>query len=174
MALKIDTDMSATAYHIVTGATRFPYAVDASHAISNHPLEWSDSPWSREDAAASRAKLDLPAAPPLAPDDQAALDEHNKAVEAAAKRLADYQDKKAKEQAEAEQAAADALLISSPPPQPDPTARKPLTPAQIRKQSATLTPAEEAAKEAKEKAEAKVISDKADADRIGIASRNTI
>lgn len=174
MALKIEANGSAVAHHITGGAHLFPYAVDATHAISNHPLEWKDSPWSQADAAAARTKLDLPAAAPLSPEDQAALDEHNKAVAAAAKRLADYNERKAKEKAEVDQAAADEALVHSIPPQPDPNARKPLTPAQLRKASATLTPAEEAAREAKEKADAKVIADKAEADRMGIASRTTI
>src|SRR5882757_595511 len=99
MALKIEANGSAVAHHITGGAHLFPYAVDATHAISNHPLEWKDSPWSQADAAAARSKLDLPAATPLSPEDQAALDEHNKAVEAAAKRLADYNERKAKEKA---------------------------------------------------------------------------
>src|SRR6185295_18995306 len=107
MALKIDADQSATAYHINDGAVRFPYAVDAMQACSAHPGEWSMTPWSRADADAARKQLDEryqadladakargvapPAAPPpppapLTPEDQAALDEHNKAVAEAAAR----------------------------------------------------------------------------------------
>jgi membrane protein involved in colicin uptake len=189
MALKIDTNQSATAYHVTTGAFLFPYAVDAQHAISAHPLEWSETPWARADADASRKRLNeqnkadgLPpiAEPaPLSPEDQKALDEHNKAVAEAAKRLDEYYKKKTEEEKIAAQVAADEALVSSVPPQPDPTIRRPLTPAQIRKASATLTPEEEKAKSEADRAEAKaandkIAHDKAEADRIGLASRHTI
>src|SRR5258708_5617914 len=99
MALKIDTNRSATAFHINDGAVLFPYAVDAQYAISHHPLEWSDKPWSREDADLARKQMAErhqaevadakahglpepaplpPPPPPLSAEDQAALDEHNK------------------------------------------------------------------------------------------------
>lgn len=154
MALKIETNNSATAYHVVHGATLFPYAIDAQMAVAQHPLEWSDVPWTKEAESASRAELDkklkaegqppLPAPVPLTPEDQKALDEHNKAVAEAAKRLDDYRKKKAEEQKIADQAAADEVLVATPPPKPDPNVRKPLTPAQTRKFAATLTPAEQA------------------------------
>jgi hypothetical protein len=198
MALKIEPNQSATAYHITSGATVFPYAVDAVHAVSSHPLEWSDTPWSQQDAAAARQRLNernkLEGAPPVAeplplsPEDQKALDEHNKAVAEAAARLKDYHAKKAEEKKIADQVAADEALVASVPPQPDPNVRRPLTPAQLRKQSATLTPAEQAAKDAADRAadqphpgifqsgktNEQLAADKAEADRMGIASRNTI
>jgi hypothetical protein len=59
MALKIQENNSAVAYHVVDGAVTFPYAIDAQQAISTHPGEWSASPWSAEDAAEARKKLGL-------------------------------------------------------------------------------------------------------------------
>jgi len=163
MAIKIDANQSATAFHINDGAVLFPYAVDAQSAIGRHPLEWSDKPWTPEAAAAARSRINesnkaaglapIAEPAPLSPEDQKAIDEHNKAVAEAAARLKAYHDKKAKEQAEADQAAQDEAIVSSVPPQPDPTRR--LSPAQIRKQSATLSPAE-----------AKIVADKAEADRL--------
>src|SRR5258706_10912467 len=107
MPLKIDTNMSATAFHITDGAQVFPYAIDAQHAISAHPLEWSETPWSADAAAAARKAFNekaadeglppLPEPAPLSPEDQAALDEHNKAVAEAADRLNAYYAKKAAE-----------------------------------------------------------------------------
>src|SRR6266566_3258433 len=47
MSLKIDVNRSAVAYHITDGATTFPYAVDAHHAVSAHPKEWSFTPWTK-------------------------------------------------------------------------------------------------------------------------------
>lgn len=192
MALKIDTNQSATAYHINDGATVFPYAIDAQHAISNHPLEWSDTPWSREAADEARKRLaekyamDVedakargiapppappPAPAPLTPEDQAAIDEHNKAVAEAAERLAAYRARKEAERIEAEQVAADERLVASPPPQPDPTVRRPFgrkgepTPAeldQIRKRDAKKADDERIAKE------------KADADAMGNAANKVV
>ncbi|MDB6085543.1 MAG: hypothetical protein JWN43_3424 [Gammaproteobacteria bacterium] len=183
MALKIDTNMSATAFHVNDGATVFPYAIDAQHAISNHPLEWSAMPWSRADADAARKtlaaryesdvadakarNLPLPAPPPpdpapLTPEDQAALDEHNKAVAEAAERLADYRKRKEEERVIEAQVAADEALVASLPPAPDPTIRRPMTPAQIRK-NAAMTDDEKAAK--------KAADDKATEDKI---ARNTV
>lgn len=159
MSLKIDVNRSATAFHINDGAVVFPYAVDAQHAVSSHPLEWSNEPWTRQDADLARAELKKqydadvadakarhlpeptpppPPPPPLTAEDQAALDEHNKTVAEAAKRLADYRARKAKEQAEADQAAADEATIASLPPEPQPPPVRPnnLSPAQIRKRAA--------------------------------------
>jgi len=167
--ITIDTNKPVTAYHIVTGAQVFPYEIDAVHAIGNHPLEWSATPWTREDAEKSRQRLNerneaegmapIPAPAPLSPEDQAALDEHNKAVAEAAARLKAYHERKAKEKAEAEQVAADEALVASIPPQPEPN-RRPLSPAQIRKAAAQLSPEEEAARaEADKKAEQKAADD---------------
>jgi hypothetical protein len=146
MALKIEPNQSAIAYHVATGATLFPYAIDAQHAISNHPLEWSDSPWRADDAAAARDQLNkryeedvadakarnlpLPAPPPpepapLSPEEQAAVDEHNKAVAEAAERLRVFREKQAEAKAEADQVARDEALVASLPPAPDPSVRRP-------------------------------------------------
>lgn len=173
MALKIDTNQSATAFHVTTGATVFPYAIDAQHAISNHPLEWSDTPWSREDADAARKRLadnakaeGLPPPPepaPLSAEDQQAIDEHNKSVAEAQDRLNAYYKKKADDDEIARQVAADEALVASLPPAPDPTIRRPFgrtgdpTPAEIK-----MT-ADRAAKKA---AEDKAVKDKADADKL--------
>jgi hypothetical protein len=46
MSPDIDAGTSAVAYHIVDGAVTFPYAIDAHHAVSRFPSEWSHAPWS--------------------------------------------------------------------------------------------------------------------------------
>lgn len=188
--ITIETNKPATAYHITTGAQVFPYAIDAVHAISNHPLEWSASPWSQQDAATARQQVNernkaegLPTLPELAklsPEDQKALDEHNKSVDEAAARLKAYYAKKAEDEKIAAQIAADEILVASVPPQPDPNARRNLTPAQIRKAAAQLTPEEEAAKAAADKKAAdderarKAAEDKAHADKLAAASTTMI
>jgi|GEM_PF-4016085 len=191
--IAIETNKPVTAYHIVTGAQVFPYAVDAMHAIGNHPMEWSASPWSREDAEVARKQVNarnesegvppLPAPAPLSPEDQKALDEHNKAVAEAADRLKAYYARKAEEEKVAAQVAADEALIASTPPQPDLTVRRPLSPAQIRKAAAQLSPEEEKAKADADKRAAdeeraradhaaaqKAASDKAHADQIAASN----
>lgn len=124
MALKIDTNQSATAFHVIDGATVFPYAIDAQHAISSHPLEWRDSPWPAADTAAAREKSGFPAEE-LTPEEQAAIDEHNRAVAEASERLAAFREKQAEEKKMADQVAADEALIASAPPRPDPNIRRP-------------------------------------------------
>ena len=152
MALKIDANMSATAHHIVDGPVLFPYAIDAQSAISRHPDEWSADPWSQADADAARNRINernkeagapLLAEPiPATPEEQKAIDEHAKAVAEANDRLKAFREKQAEEKKIAEQVAADEALVASAPPRPDPNARRP-TPAQLRKQSAQLTPEEQ-------------------------------
>lgn len=180
MALKIDTNQSATAFHINDGAVLFPYAIDAQHAISNHPLEWRDRPWTQEETSVARdimaerhakesadakarglpVPAPLPAPPPEpTPEEQAAIMEHAAAVAEASARLKKFYADEAEKKKLVDQVAADEALIAAPPPRPDPNARRPLSPAQIRKQSATLTPAEE-----------KMVHDKAEADRLAAAS----
>jgi hypothetical protein len=168
MALKIDTNRSATAFHINDGAVLFPYAVDAQHAIAARQ-KMHDRNVAEAKARGEPAPAAPLAPPPLSPEDQAALDAHNKTVAESAARLKAYQEKKAKEKAEADQAAQDEAIVASLPPQPDPTARRPLSPAQIRKQSATLTPAEQAAID-KKAADDKLAADKAEHDRLAAAS----
>lgn len=120
MALKIDENMSATAYHITEGATVFPYAIDAQHAISSHPKEWSATPWSLEEMEAARGKAGLPEIEVTA-EEREAIEEHARAVAEANQRLEARRQKLAAEKAEADQVEADERLVRSPPPQPDPT-----------------------------------------------------
>lgn len=128
--MKIETNQSVVAYHIVDGAVMFNYAVDARNAASMHPLEWSMTPWSQEDAETARARLkadgrEVADPEPLTAEDQAALDEHNRVVAEAAERLAAYRAKKEAERVEAAQVASDEAIVASSPPKPDPTARRP-------------------------------------------------
>lgn len=181
MALKIDTNQSATAFHIDTGPTLFAYAIDAQQAISSHPEEWSEQPWSREDADAARKRraeqyardvedakargapppTPLPPEPaPLSAEDQAAVDAHNKAVAEAAARLNSYYAKKAEEDEIARQVAADEALVASLPPAPDPTIRRPFG------RKGEPTPAELAAAERKKTADEKVVKGKAAEDKL--------
>lgn len=183
MALKIDTNQSATAYHVIGGATLFPYAIDAQHAISNHPLEWSENPWSRADAEDARRALadrheqdraeaeanglplpaPFPELPPLSPEDEAAIEEHARAVEEANERLRRYREYKEQERLALEQVARDEAIVASPPPQPDPTIRRPFG----RKGEPTKAEIEAAErKAAKKAAEEKLVADKAEADRL--------
>jgi len=213
MSLKIDANQSATAYHIDDGAVFFNYAVDAMQACSAHPGEWSMTPWSQEDAAAARKQRDEryqaevadakargvpePAPPPpppapLTPEDQAALDEHNKAVAEAAKRLDEYYARKEKERIEADQVAADELLLKSPPPTPNPVmpaGRGALSPQQLKKRAAIQEAADKdaAAKKAaadkkaaaekaaaeKKAADEKMVREKAEADRLANSEAKT-
>jgi hypothetical protein len=181
MAIKIDSNMSAVAYHIVDGPQDFPYAVDAQSAVGRHPLEWSMQPWTAEASDAARKQLadryerdaaiaksrGLP--PPVAPawldaepvqptpEEQAAIDEHAKAVAEAAERLNKRRAELAKQKEIDDQVAADEALVASPPPRPDPTAPRPLSKKEKRAEFLKLTPEEQA-----------------EADRnIGIAPANT-
>lgn len=124
MSLKIDAAMSAVAHHIVDGPFTFPYAIDAQHAVSQHPKEWSFTPWSAADAAEARRAMGQPEVE-ITAEEQALIDEHDKAVAEAAERLAAYRARKAEEQAEADQVARDEALVASPAPRPDPTVRRP-------------------------------------------------
>lgn len=167
MSLKIETNQSVTAYHIVEGAVLFNYAVDARNAVSSHPLEWSMTPWSQEDAAAARDRLKADGRPvadpePLSPEDQEALDQHNRAVAEAAERLAAYHERKAKEKAEADQVAADEAIVASAPPRPDPTIRRPFG----RKGEPTAAEKAQMEKQAAAQAERdRIQKEKADADK---------
>lgn len=124
--MKIDASTSATAHHIVDGAVVFPYAIDAHSAVARHPHEWSMAPWTAERAAKARAAMpSLPPAPELAPEDQAAVDEHTQAQREAADRIARYEQYKADEKAAFDQLEADRALVAQPPPVPDPNVRRP-------------------------------------------------
>ena len=168
MAINIDSNMSAVAFHIVTGRQDFPYAVDAQSAVGRHPLEWSYEPWTAEASTNARKQMSdnydrdvqnakarglpppvkpawLDAEPLVAtPEEQAAIDEHTKAVAAASERLAKRRAELAKQKEIDDQVAADEALVASPPPQPDPDARRPLTKKEKRAEFLTLTPEEEA------------------------------
>jgi hypothetical protein len=185
MAIKLDsaTNESVIAYHLIDGPHVFAYKIDAHHAVSNFPLEWSELPWTPEKAAAARSEMEArhnreveeakakglpvpkdlpPPPPPLDPEDEAALMEYNTAVAEASERLKAAREKAAKKKAEEDQIAADEALVASPPPQPDPTRRRPFgrtgepTPAE-----AELMAKRAAAKKA---ADEKVAADKAAAD----------
>lgn len=139
------TNVSKTAHHIDDGAVVFPYAVDAHSAVSRFPDEWSFTPWTgerldraraarkeRRDREVERAKaLNLPEPAPLpepvllAPEDQAAIDEHTRAQAEAAKRLEEFDRQEEERKKVEEQVAADRALVAAPPPQPDPNARRP-------------------------------------------------
>lgn len=141
MPLKIEANQSAIAYHIIDGATRFPYAIDAQQAIGTHPGEWSADPWPPEAEAAARKEAGAPEIEPT-PEEKAAIDAHAEAVAEATERLAKFRADQADKAKVAAQATADEALVASPPPRPDPAARRPTLP-QIRAKAAALTPEEQ-------------------------------
>lgn len=163
-------------YHITDGHVRIA-EIDGNTAVSQHPLEWSKTPWTKEDAAASRSEMKrqydeaqaagrpLPAAPPPepappTPEEQAAIDEHTKAVAEANERLKAFRERKEAERLEAEQILRDEMIVNSPPPQPDPTARRPFgrkgepTEAEKKMMEKKADKDSEAERNAKDKAEA--------------------
>ena len=158
MPLKIGTNQSATAHHIIDGPVHFPYAVDAHHAIGTHPFEWSADPWTQESAAIARQRFNdraeqtgnAPLPEPLVPtpEEQAAIDEHAKAVAEANERLAEFRRMKAREKEYFDRVAADEALVASPPPRPDPNVRRPFG------RKGPLTPAEQRMVDDKAKADA--------------------
>ena len=185
MALKIDENMSAVAYHITDGPVTFSYATDAQSAIARFPDEWSDKPWTQADEQAARKRMAErhakevedakargiapppplpPEPPPLTPEEQAAIDEHAKLVAEAGERLKKFYAEQEEKKKIAEQVAADEALVASPPPRPDPNApRRPFgrkgepTPAELKQM-------EKAA--AKKAADDKMVADKAAADKL--------
>jgi len=165
--MQIETNLPMTAYHIIHGATVFNYAVDARTAVGTHPNEWSMTPWTAEDAAAARQRLeaqgvDLPPPVELTPEEQAAIDQHAADVAAANERLEAFRAKKEAERIEAEQAKADEALVASAPPAPDPAARRPFG------RKGEPTAAEKAMMEkkaAKDADDARIAKEKADADK---------
>lgn len=197
MAIKIDSNMAAVAYHVIDGRTDFPYAIDAHSAVSRFPGEWSFAPWSAADAAVARETLTeryareteeakakgLPPPAPLpepvqpTPEEQAAIDDHAKAVAEANERLKAFRADQAEKQKIADQVAADEALVASAPPTPDPTIRRP-TAKEKRAEFLKLTPEEQAeadrriglaavpapAEIAKKAADDKIVADKAAAD----------
>lgn len=165
--MKIENNQPVVAYHIVDGATAFNYAIDARHAVSSHPNEWSETPWSADDAEVARKRLadagkPLPEPAPLSPEDQAALDEYNATVAAAKERLAARQAKIDAEKAEEAQAAMDEAIVASAPPKPDPEARRPFG----RKGEPTAAEKKQMEKQAAKQAERdRIAKEKADADK---------
>lgn len=160
--IKISANMSAIAHHIIDGPFTFPYAIDAHSAVSRFPGEWSHEPWSREDESRAREAAGEPVVE-LTPEEQAAIDEHAKAVAEANERLKAFHERKAAEKVEADQVAADEALVKSPAPRPDPAARRPFgrkgepTPAEIEQQRK---------RDEKKAAGEKAAKDKADQDAL--------
>lgn len=120
MSLKIDANMSATAYHIRDGAMTFPYAIDAQHAISSHPAEWSSTPWSAAEMNAARTEAG-DQGQSLTAEEQAAIEEHAQAVAEANERLIKRRAALEEQRQADEQAKQDELMVASPPPMPDPS-----------------------------------------------------
>jgi hypothetical protein len=163
MAVKIESFLEpAVAFHIIDGPTTFHYGLDARSAVGRFPGEWSHTPWSREDEARAREASGAPVQE-ITAEEQAAIDEHAKAVSEANERLKVRREKLAAEKVEADQVVRDEALVNSPPPRPEPRA-KPLTPAQIRKRSAELTPEEQ------READERIVREKAAEDDIARAS----
>lgn len=166
-------------YHVTDGHSRMA-AIDANTAVSQHPNEWRKAPWTPDEAAAAREDMrrrydeakaagqPLPPAPPpepapLTPEEEAAVDEHNRAVAEAKERLDAFYARKAKEKEEADQVARDEAIVSSPPPRPDPTIRRPFG----RKGEPTAAELAQIEKQnAKKAADEKLVQDKADVDKI--------
>lgn len=165
--MKIETNLPLTAYHIVHGATLFNYAVDARSAVGAHPDEWSLTPWSTEDAATARDRLeqkgvDLPAPIELTPEEQEAVNQHAQAVAEANERLKAFRDRKEAERLEEYQVAQDEAIVASSPPIPDPAARRPFG----RKGEPTAAEKEMMAKQAAKKADdERIAKEKAEADK---------
>lgn len=199
MSLKIDTNSSVVAFHVLDGPVTFPYKADALSAVSRHPLEWSLEPWdhhgaergrkhiierhereTREAEERARAKhfnapapLKLPDPVELTPEEREAIEQHDRAVEEAKERLRAFREKKAAEKAEADQVAADEALVRSPPPRPDPGARRPFgrSGEPTAKEREMMQKRDE--KIAREKADAERMDrEKAQADRIAAAEAN--
>lgn len=163
MSLKIEVNNSATAYHIVDGAVLFPYAVDARHAIGLHPLEWKATPWSAQEMAEARRDAGEPE-PELSPEDQAAIEEHERAVNEANERLAKFRAAQEEKRKLADQVAADEAIVKSPPPVP--TFKRPFG----RKGEPTAAEIEQIKKrEAKKADDERLAREKDDADRIASA-----
>jgi hypothetical protein len=122
-SVKIAANMAAVAHHIIDGAVTFPYAVDAHSAVARFPLEWSFEPWSIEETSKAMEDHGI-VVEPLTPEEQAAVDEHARAVAEANERLKAFRDKQAAEKELADQAAADEAIVKSPSPVKRPFGRK--------------------------------------------------
>jgi hypothetical protein len=167
MAIKIDSHMSATAFHIRDGATLFPYAIDAQHAVSNHPGEWRMTPWSAADTIAARNESG-DQEQSLTAEEQVAIEEHAKVVAEANERLQKFRAEQEEKRQIDEQIKQDELLVASAPPVP---VRRPFG------RTGEPTPAElEQIKkrEAKKADDERIKREKAEADAIGNAVNATI
>lgn len=170
--------MRKKAYHVADGEKEM-YTVDANNAVALHPDEWSFKPWSVADrnaanerrkqehakrvAEAKEFKLEIP--PPLPPDppeptaaEKAEMSADEKARAEALAFVKAAEEKAAKEKVEADKLAAAKALLESPPPQPDPNARRP------------LFGAAKALVEAKAKRDAEAIKVKTDAEAAAAAA----
>jgi hypothetical protein len=157
------------------------YSVDARQAAASHPDEWSLTPWDPQSAdearkraherrvAAAKAAGQPEPPPPVEPE----LDDEDRAAfeqwKADREKAREVLDAAAKEQAEkdakAAQVAEAQAIVESPPPQPDPTRRRPL-------QGAAKANAD---RSAERKAAEKAAADKAEADRLaGNVGRPTV
>lgn len=166
MSIKISASQSAVVHHIIDGPVTFPYAVDAYSAVSRFPGEWSKDPWSREDEARARQDMGEPVVE-LTPEEQAAVDEHAKAVAEANERLKAFREKKAEEKKEADQIAADEALVKSPAPRPDPKIKRPFG----RPGEPTAAELEQIRKrEEKKAADERIVREKSEQDRLAAAS----
>lgn len=136
MSLKIDASLSAVAHHITDGPFTFPYAIDAHQAAANHPLEWKMTPWSDVEASAAFERREANGMPepeppePLSEAEQAAYDEHAKAVAEADARLRTFHERKERERQELIQVEQDEATVASRPPvrRPVATRKRVLTP----------------------------------------------
>lgn len=171
MSIKTSANQSAVIHHVIDGPVTFPYAVDAHSAVSRFPAEWSLEPWSRDAEVKAREAAGQPVEE-LTPEEQAAVDDHAKAVAEANERLKAFREKKAEEKKEADQIAADEALVKSPAPRPDPN-----RPKRPFGRPGEPTPAElEQIKkrEAKKAADDKIVADKAEQDRLaGAGAKQT-
>lgn len=128
------------------------------HVMDRYEREREEAERAAGDVMARRQGVALPARPrivepvELTPEEQAAIDEHAAAVAEANERLKAFRADQAEKQKIADQVAADEALVASPPPRPDPAARRP-TAKEKRAEFLKLTPVEQAEKDAREKAD---------------------
>ena len=166
-SIKIAANMSAVAHHIIDGPFTFPYSVDAHSAVSRFPAEWSFAPWSHEASAKARQETGEEIEP-LSPEEQAAINEHAKAVAEANERLKAFHEKREEQKKIDEQVAADEALVKSPGPQPVVRVKRPFgrpgepTPAEIELMKK---------RDSKKAADEKMVAEMAEQERIDAASR---
>jgi hypothetical protein len=171
MALKISDSMMTTAFHVTDGPVEM-YGVDANHAVSRHPDEWSLTPWDPQTAAEARRRVhdrkvaearDRGHAEPaplveveMTEEDRVAFEEWKANRDAALERLAAVEREEAEKRERDTQIATDKAIVASAPPQPDP-ARRPL---------AGAAKANAERKAARDEADRKSAEDKAEGERL--------